>query len=178
MNAKSCLVLFVCFLALCLVGCKSEQKTARGPLPPVSEAKQVYPAPQEQRPTAQADAERRAVQKPAATQSSMQSVYFGSDKYRITPQATENLKKDAELLKQNPTMKVEISGNADTRASTQYNQKLAQKRADAVKQQLVKQGVNPEQLQVKSYGEARPICGENTESCHASNRRVDLKAIG
>ncbi|OPY66443.1 MAG: Outer membrane protein P6 precursor [Syntrophorhabdaceae bacterium PtaU1.Bin034] len=175
MNAKSCLVLFACFLALCLVGCKSEQKTAQGPLPPVSEAKQVYPAPQEQRPT---DVERRVVQKPAATQPSTQSVYFGSDKYRITPQAAESLKKDAELLKQNPTMKVEISGNADTRANAQYNQKLAQKRADAVKQQLVKQGVNPEQLQVKSYGEARPVCGENTENCHASNRRVDLKAIG
>lgn len=161
MNAKFSLVLLVCFVALCLFGCKS-QPQAQGPKPPAGEAKLVYPLPE----------------KPIVQAPSMAPVYFATNSTQIRPQGTISLDRTAEWLKENPGVKVEISGNADQRDSKEYNQELGQKRADAVKGMLVQQGVSAEQLQTRSYGKDRPVCTENTDSCNAFNRRVDLRAIG
>ncbi len=156
MKAKFSSVLLLCFVAACLLGCKS-QPQAQGPKPPVSEAKLVYPV----------------VQAP-----SIAPVYFARNDDQVMPQAAPSLDRTAEWLKQNPGIKVQISGNADQRASEEYNQELAQRRADAVKAQLAQRGVNPERLETKSYGKDRPVCSEATERCYGFNRRVDLQAIG
>jgi peptidoglycan-associated lipoprotein len=88
------------------------------------------------------------------------------------------LKNQAEWLRQNPNTKVEIAGNADQRASEEYNQKLAQERAEAVKEHLVGLGVSPDRLMTASHGKDKPVCGESTEACYAANRRVDMSVIG
>jgi peptidoglycan-associated lipoprotein len=108
----------------------------------------------------------------------MAPVYFGSNSDQVMPQAAGSLDRTAQWLKINPGVKVAISGNADQRAGEQYNKVLAQKRADAVKGQLVQRGVNPAQLQTRSYGKDRPVCSGASESCYAFNRRVDIQAIG
>lgn len=155
MSARFCVVLFVGLLALSLFGC-SGQKSAQapsGPLPP------VYTFAPVEKPTPE-------------------SVFFATDKSDITPQAAVALKNQAEWLKQHPDTKMQITGNADQRASQEYNQALGQKRADAVKDYLVQLGVNADRLETASYGAARPVCTESEENCYAANRRADLRAIG
>jgi peptidoglycan-associated lipoprotein len=106
------------------------------------------------------------------------SVFFATDKSEITPSGSVVLKNQAEWLQQHPNARVEIAGNADARAGEEYNQKLAQERADAVKGHLVGLGVNPDRMMTASHGKDKPVCGESTEACYAANRRVDLSVIG
>ena len=70
-----------------------------------------------------------------------------------------------------------IQGNCDPRATEQYNLALGRKRADATKNYLVGLGVDAELLETVSYGEDRPSCQENDESCWAQERRVDFKPM-
>lgn len=108
----------------------------------------------------------------------LEPVYFMVGKYSITPRAAKVLQKESEWLKQNPDTKINISGNADSRASKKYNRILAQKRADAVKNRLVALGISPDRIQTTSYGKDNPVCTKTTKGCYAANRRVDLQAIG
>jgi peptidoglycan-associated lipoprotein len=107
-----------------------------------------------------------------------ESVFFSLDKSEITTQGAVTLKNQAEFLKQNPDRKVQISGYTDERGSDEYNQKLGQERADAVKGHLAQLGINADRMTTASYGKEKPVCTESTESCHAANRRVDLDVTG
>src|SRR5919107_1539154 len=62
----------------------------------------------------------------------------------------------AELLQQNPGYKVKLEGHADVIGSTRYNQRLGERRAQAVREFLVKYGANANQLTLESYGETQP----------------------
>jgi len=86
----------------------------------------------------------------------------------------------AQILKENPTMVVEIGGHTDTRGSRRYNQRLSQRRAEAVKNYLVRvHGIDPSRLIAKGYGESRPLVKpERTEADYAKNRRVEFLIIG
>lgn len=171
MKAKFCFVLSISFLVLFMFSSGCSQKAATTQPAPVSRLEPV-PSPA---PTAQPmpPQPKPVVQKPMAG-----SVFFASNKSDITPQAAVALRNQAEWLKQNPEMKMQISGNADQRAGEEYNQALGQKRADAVKDYLVQLGVGADRLETTSYGKDRPICTESKENCYSANRRVDLQAIG
>jgi peptidoglycan-associated lipoprotein len=87
------------------------------------------------------------------------------------------LKKNLEWFRQNSGRKVSIQGNCDPRATEKHNLALGKKRADAAKNYLVGLGVDEALLETFSYGEDRPSCKENDESCWAQERRVDFKPI-
>lgn len=103
-----------------------------------------------------------------------QSSFFDTAKYAIKPEFEDVLKKHAEFLKAHSSAVVTLEGNADERGSDQYNQKLGEKRAKAVKKSLVKLGVPSKQIKVVSYGESRPRQSCHEEKCWKENRRVDF----
>ena len=68
-------------------------------------------------------------------------------------------------------VRVTIEGHADERGTREYNLALGARRANAVKEYLVSQGVSAGRVETVSYGKERPICTESNEACWAQNRR-------
>ncbi|GAB6073993.1 OmpA family protein [Nautilia lithotrophica] len=88
------------------------------------------------------------------------------------------LQKVAEILKNNPNLKIEVAGHTDNIGSDEYNLKLSQKRAEAVKNILVnKFGINPNRIVAKGYGEKYPLVPNTTATNRALNRRVEIVNI-
>ena len=99
-------------------------------------------------------------------------VYFDFDKYNIRPDQWPKVEKLAELIKNNPAnYTVRIEGNCDEWGSEEYNYALGLKRANTVKNALIKLGVNPKKLTVISYGELNPVCTAHAKWCWRLNRR-------
>ncbi|MDZ4797268.1 MAG: OmpA family protein [Bryobacteraceae bacterium] len=78
----------------------------------------------------------------------------------------------ADLLKQNPGYKVKLEGHADVIGSNAYNQRLGQRRADAVREFLIKYGANASQLTATSFGETQPKINDRSKEARFMNRRV------
>jgi peptidoglycan-associated lipoprotein len=104
------------------------------------------------------------------------TVYFDYDKYSLNENGKMDVRTTAAVLKTIPSIPIRIEGNADSRGSDEYNYALGLKRANAVKQALINEGVvNP--LQIVSYGESQPTCTSSTEDCLSKNRRVEFKTV-
>jgi peptidoglycan-associated lipoprotein len=100
-------------------------------------------------------------------------VYFEFDSSTLSPQAQTVVQQNARYA-QPRQGKVRLEGNADERGSREYNLALGQRRADAVRQAMELSGLRGEAVDAVSYGEERPRCTEHTESCYATNRRVEI----
>ncbi len=104
-------------------------------------------------------------------------VYFGYDRYDLSPQTRDVLRKQAEWLKRYPSTIVVIGGNADERGTREYNLALGARRADAVKAFLVSQGINPGRITTVSYGKERPIDPRSNEEAWARNRNAHTAVL-
>lgn len=101
---------------------------------------------------------------------------FGSDKIRES--SKEGLDLVAELLHQNPTWRLKLSGHTDNVSSLQFNMNLSKKRVEAVKNYLVKKkGISPNRVVLKWFGPTRPIASNDTEEGRQKNRRVEFLII-
>ena len=98
-------------------------------------------------------------------------VFFESDQTDLTPQAIVTLEKQAQWLQSYPRYSFTVEGHADERGTREYNLALGARRANAVKEFLVAQGVAAGRLETVSYGKERPICTESGEDCWSQNRR-------
>ncbi len=107
----------------------------------------------------------------------LRNVFFDFNSATLKPESYAELNRLAAVLKQYPGIVVEISGHTDNVGSYQYNLKLSQKRAEAVVEYLIAQGVPPESLVAKGYGPSKPIAPNDTEEGRALNRRVEAKVI-
>jgi peptidoglycan-associated lipoprotein len=105
-------------------------------------------------------------------------VHFSYDSYELDSTARDILARNLEWLRQNPRAKVELEGHADSRGTIEYNLALGAKRAKAVKDHLVTQGVASDRLSTISYGKELPLCHEENETCWARNRRVHAVILG
>ena len=101
----------------------------------------------------------------------VRDAYFDLDKSDIRPDAREALSHTAEFLRNYPQLKVTIEGHCDERGSTEYNLGLGDRRASAVKQYLVSQGISADRLSTVSFGKEKPFCTESNEECWQQNRR-------
>jgi peptidoglycan-associated lipoprotein len=101
----------------------------------------------------------------------VRDAYFDLDKADIRPDAREALSHTAEFLRNYPQLKVTIEGHCDERGSTEYNLGLGDRRAAAVKQYLISQGISADRLNTVSFGKEKPFCTESTEECWQKNRR-------
>jgi peptidoglycan-associated lipoprotein len=98
-------------------------------------------------------------------------VYFDFDKYDLTAESRAVLLAHADKLK----VAVRLEGHADERGSREYNMALGEKRANAVRDFLVTQGVSGSSLETVSFGEEQPAVVGSDESSWAQNRRVEVK---
>jgi len=102
----------------------------------------------------------------------LKDVYYQFDSVELEGEAIEILKQNAEWLKANPKVRVEVEGHCDDVGSAEYNLALGAKRAQTAKDFLVTQGIATERLVTISYGKEAPACFELTEECRVRNRRA------
>jgi outer membrane protein OmpA-like peptidoglycan-associated protein len=102
---------------------------------------------------------------------------FNSGKYELLPGAYRNLIALALTLKDHPNYKAEINGYTDSMGKAESNLILSQKRAQAVADYLVSQGIDRSRLEIIAHGESDPISSNSTREGRAQNRRVDIRLI-
>ncbi|MFQ5741080.1 MAG: PKD domain-containing protein [Acidobacteriota bacterium] len=95
--------------------------------------------------------------------------------YRVDNVAKAALDEIALKLQQNPQLRAELTGHTDDRGSEKGNLRAGEKRAQAVKDYLVKQQVSEERIEVKSAGESQPIADNKTREGRKENRRVEIE---
>jgi peptidoglycan-associated lipoprotein len=109
---------------------------------------------------------------------SKRSVYFDYDKFDIKSEYSGLVAAHAKFLTGNRQFRMLIQGNTDERGSREYNLALGQKRADAIKRQLVLLGAREEQVESVSLGEEKPKNPAQNEAAWAENRRGDMLYSG
>lgn len=107
----------------------------------------------------------------------LKNIFFETASYDLKNQSLVELKKLTEFLKQNPTVKVEISGHTDTDGNAEINQVLSQNRAQSVLGFLSDQGISNDRLKAVGYGSSKPVASNETEAGKAKNRRTEFKII-
>jgi peptidoglycan-associated lipoprotein len=102
----------------------------------------------------------------------LKDIHFKFDKYDLDSDSKRILQENAEFLKSNQDLHVEIQGHSDERGTNNYNIALGERRAQSTKKYLVSQGVDSSNVSVISYGEEKPFCFNSVETCWFQNRRA------
>lgn len=102
------------------------------------------------------------------------TIHFAYDSSVIRSGEQANVSATADYLKGNPSAALEVDGNCDERGTDEYNRSLGERRALAVREALVGQGIEPGRVDTRSYGRDRPIDLGHTEAAWAKNRRGEL----
>lgn len=95
--------------------------------------------------------------------------YFDYDESELKPGAYPELKRISDVLIKYPHTTIEVAGHTDIRGSEEYNQRLSERRAQAVTDELIQNGVSEQRITTVGYGESRPVSSD-----HARNRRVEV----
>ena len=98
-------------------------------------------------------------------------VFFDFDKYDLTPDARDVLRRQATWLNRYPQVTIVVEGHCDERGTREYNLALGERRANSVRDYLVALGVSPGRVRTISYGEERPVALGSNEAAWAQNRR-------
>jgi outer membrane protein OmpA-like peptidoglycan-associated protein len=102
------------------------------------------------------------------------AIKFDVNKSTLKPESITILKMIQQFMVENPSVSFEIGGHTDGDGDDNYNLRLSQQRADAVKNQLVSMGINASRLTTKGYGETKPISENTSPEGKANNRRVEF----
>ena len=101
-------------------------------------------------------------------------VYFDFDQDVLRPEFQAAMACHAKYLRDRPTSRMTLEGNADERGSREYNIALGERRGNSVASAIQANGGSASQMTVVSYGEERPVCTDSGEDCWAKNRRVEI----
>jgi len=104
------------------------------------------------------------------------SVYFAFGDYAISPNMEPSMHTNIQVAT-SAGAKIKIEGNCDEFGTDEYNYALGLKRAKAVKDSLVAQGIAASKMIMVSFGESSPVCQTPSDTCYDRNRRVDLRLI-
>ncbi len=107
----------------------------------------------------------------------LRNVFFETNSFALGQASHTELNTLVQLLSNNPGLKVEIGGHTDNVGNATDNQKLSANRATAVKEYLVKNGINATRLSAKGYGSTQPLAANDTEAGRAQNRRTEVKVV-
>ena len=112
----------------------------------------------------------------------LENIYYDFDKSAIRPDAAVELNKLVKIMKDNPTMWIELGSHTDSRGNDAYNLQLSQGRANAAVQYIINQGINQNRITAKGYGESKLLnkCANGvqcTPAEHQLNRRTEFKIV-
>jgi outer membrane protein OmpA-like peptidoglycan-associated protein len=107
----------------------------------------------------------------------LDDVLFDVGKCTVKSQCVKPLMVLASVMKQLPTMRIEVQGHTDADGDPDHNIALSQKRADAVRTFLCDQGIAPDRIRAKGYGMTRPIAPNETQQGKTLNRRVMIEVL-
>lgn len=102
------------------------------------------------------------------------SVTFGFDSSELTSQARSALNDVSSVLQEYPETVVNIAGHTDSTGAADYNQRLSERRAEAVGNYLAQSGVQRQRLSMRGYGLTQPVASNDTEDGRSQNRRVEI----
>ena len=101
-------------------------------------------------------------------------VLFDFDQASLKANSRDSITTLANYLIKNPDRKVIVEGYTDSEGSAAYNQGLSERRANAVKNALVRAGVDPSRIVAQGYGKEYPVANNSSDSGRAQNRRVEV----
>ena len=104
-------------------------------------------------------------------------ILFGFDKSDLNANAKTNIAKLGEVLNKYPDTRLTIQGHTDSKGDDNYNRDLSSRRANAVRDYLIANGVKGGRLNTTAYGESAPIATNDTEEGRAKNRRVEVVIV-
>ena len=102
------------------------------------------------------------------------TIYFEFDRSNLTSKSIQTLKSALNALIENSSINISLAGHADERGTREYNLALGQRRAEAVSDYLILNGIDKSRITVMSYGEERPAAFGQDEMSYAKNRRVEI----
>ena len=108
----------------------------------------------------------------------MSDVLFRSGSFELLPGARERLAKVSGIVLAYPSLHVAVEGHTDSVGSDDYNQQLSDRRAQAVREYFVQQGINSTNVEAHGYGKTEPIATNDTAEGRQQNRRVELILSG
>jgi OOP family OmpA-OmpF porin len=116
---------------------------------------------------------------PIAKGSSMtvNNLFFELNKATLTPESDPELKRMVQVMQENPSLRIEISGHTDNTGTDLINDRLSQARADAVQAYLLAAGIPQARIQSKGYGSKKPKVSNETEEGRSQNRRVEFAIL-
>ena len=175
-------VIFVALVTLLGVGCA--RKTSQVSSAP-TQMEPAGPSAEEIRAREEAERRRRIAEsqlasgpaRPTPGTSVLDNVYFGFNEATLSDQAKNTLVRDAEWLRTNPDVRLQVEGHCDERGTAEYNLALGERRTEAVKSYLSSLGIDVSRLRTISYGKERPVDPGHTEEAWAKNRRVEFKVM-
>lgn len=132
------------------------------------------PDQEEQKPKADKAKNEKEVEKPIEVSN---NIYFNFAESSVSRASENELEQLVRILKENPTLKIEVAGHTDSVGSDEYNQYLSQVRAEIVVEYLIRRGVDKVRLRAKGYGENQPIASNDTPEGRFKNRRVEFEVI-
>lgn len=107
----------------------------------------------------------------------LEGIVFQTSKSEITSTSAANLEKAFNILYQNPEIAVEIRGHTDNVGNHNYNLKLSLSRAEAVREYLVRRGIDPQRISSRGFGFAKPIVPNDTPEGRQKNRRIEFYRV-
>ncbi len=107
----------------------------------------------------------------------LRNIFFDFNQYVLKPESYAELDRVVQLMKDNPTLRIQINGHTDNIGKAADNLKLSENRAKEVIVYLTNKGVQAERLSYKGFGATQPVADNNSEENRAKNRRTELKVV-
>ena len=107
----------------------------------------------------------------------LEGINFDFDSARITDGTRAALDDALQIMQRHMELRVEIAGHTDSTGAQAYNQKLSERRAGAVRDYLVANGIDVSRLEVMGYGESQPVADNASREGRAANRRVEMRQL-
>jgi outer membrane protein OmpA-like peptidoglycan-associated protein len=108
----------------------------------------------------------------------MSDVLFDTARYTLKPGAREKLAKISGIILGHPGLRIEVEGYTDSIGGDEYNMKLSENRANAVRDFLISQGLSADSITAQGFGKANPVADNGTSAGRQLNRRVQLVVSG
>lgn len=107
----------------------------------------------------------------------LNNVFFDFDKWDLRPESFVELDRVVTLLKENPTIEIELSAHTDSRGSDDYNYKLSDNRAKSCVEYIISRGIPSSRIISQGYGETKPVVANDTDENRQLNRRVEFTIL-